>query len=52
MQTTVAPVGRSSVAEAVIPNTLTSVPKPQPIMRRLPMDAPPRAVPARAGTMR
>ena len=39
-QTTVAPVGRSSVAEAAIPTTLTSVPKPQPMKRRRPIGAP------------
>src|SRR5712691_96512 len=50
-QTTVAPVGRSNVADAAIPSTLTSVPKLQPISSRA-ATVPPSAVPASAGTMR
>ena len=50
-QTTVAPVGRSNAAEAVMPITLTSVPKPQP-MRSLAGIVRPSMMPARAGTIR
>src|SRR5215510_16130695 len=50
-QTMVAPVGRSSHAEAVTPSTLTSVPKPQPTSRRA-ATGPPTSVAASAGTMR
>ena len=50
-QTTVAPVGRSSVADATIAITLTSVPNAQPISSRV-RTLPPRMMPASAGTIR
>src|SRR5882672_8238080 len=49
--TTVAPVGRSKTADAVIPITLTSVPKAQP-MTSLCVTVRPRRMPASAGTIR
>src|SRR5215468_824040 len=50
-QTIVAPVGRSSHAEAVTPSTLTTVPKPQPTSRRVATE-PPTSVAASAGTIK
>src|SRR5215467_1284332 len=50
-QTIVAPVGRSSHAEAVTPSTLTSVPKTQPTSSRVATE-PPTSVAASAGTIR
>jgi len=50
-QTTVAPVGRSSTAEATIARMLTPAPKIQPTARRGPMREASR-MPASAGTIR
>ena len=50
-QTTVAPVGRSKTADAVMPITLTSVPKAQP-MTSFCVTVRPRRMPASAGTIR
>src|SRR4030095_8495308 len=50
-QTTVAPVGRSKRADAVIPITLTSVPKAHPMMSFC-VTVRPRRMPASAGTIR
>src|SRR5207247_6553666 len=50
-QTTVAPVGRSSAAEATMPITLTTVPNAQPISNRA-ATVPPSITPASAGTIR
>ena len=50
MQATVAPVGRSSRAEASMPSTLTPVPNAHPTRRRV-ETVPPNAIPARAGTI-
>src|SRR5215467_789392 len=49
--TIVAPVGKSSHAEAVTPSTLTTVPKLQPTSSRVATE-PPTSVAASAGTMR
>ena len=50
-QTTVAPVGRSSTAEATIARTLTKAPNAQPTSSRAPR-LPPSRMPASAGTIR
>ena len=50
-QTTVAPVGRSRMAEASMASTLTAVPNAQPTRSRV-RRLPPTRMPASAGTIR